>query len=140
MQLTLNRIISTAKGTNGYLEEQIKPNLGKEICKTIELPWLDNQTGKSCVPAGTYELKQRHSLQFGDHLILENVPSRSLILMHPANDALKELRGCIAPVTSFNGVGNGNSSRAALAKVLALVNPVFANGDAVFLTIKDAHK
>ena len=140
MELTLNRIISSWKGTNGYLVEQIKPHLEKEICKTIELPWLKNAIGASCIPNGRYELHVRHSEHLGYHLILDNVPERSLILIHPANDALKELRGCIAPVTSFNGVGNGNSSRAAMTKLMEAVAPAFRIGDHVFLTINDKRK
>jgi hypothetical protein len=39
------------------------------------------------------------------------VQGRSGILFHAANDALKELRGCIAPVTEHTGEGKGNWSR-----------------------------
>lgn len=136
MELKLNRIISTSKGTNGVLELDVynKPDI--EICKTIELPWKQNATGVSCVPPGRYELMQRHTDRFGDHLILIAVPHRSLILIHPANDALKELRGCIAPVSSFNGAGNGNASRAALAKLMSVVKPAFQKREEVWITIK----
>lgn len=135
MELQLNRIISTSKGTNGVLELVVDNYKDIEICKTIELPWKKNATGISCIPEGRYELNYRHNIHFGDHLILIDVPERSLILMHPANDALEELRGCIAPVTSFNGVGNGNASRAALKKIMGLVNPVFDAGYKVWITI-----
>lgn len=50
-----------------------------------------------------------------------NVPGRDLILIHPANDAKKELLGCIAPVTQFSGPGLGLMSRKAFYKLKDLV-------------------
>ncbi|MGN6601212.1 MAG: DUF5675 family protein [Ginsengibacter sp.] len=137
MELNLKRIISTAKGTNGFIELDLPWENEIHICKCIELPWHNNEHEISCIPTGRYQLNYRHNLHFGDHLILLNVPDRSLILIHPANDALKELRGCIAPVTSFNGVGNGNSSRAALAGLMKVVMPAFERQEEVFLNISN---
>jgi len=77
----------------------------------IELPWLENQKMKSCIPEASYSLKARNSEKFNHHLILENVPGRSLILIHPANDAKTELLGCIAPVTFLSGIGKGTASK-----------------------------
>jgi hypothetical protein len=73
---------------------------------TIELPWKNNQAGVSCIPEGKYDLVKRWSPKFGSHLQILNVPGRELILIHPANDALLELRGCIAPVCLLTGAGN----------------------------------
>jgi hypothetical protein len=83
----------------------------KFICYTIELPWEDNLPQRSCIPEGRYELKKRYSTRFGQHLLLVNVKDQELILIHPANDALKELRGCIAPVSILTGPGKGILSR-----------------------------
>src|SRR5690606_32462981 len=93
-------------GTNGDIFCPDKT----ERCKTIELPWLENAKRKSCIPAGRYRLKKRFSENFKHHLILMDVPDRSLILIHPANNAQKELAGCIAPVTTITGPGTGNTS------------------------------
>jgi hypothetical protein len=66
---------------------------------------------------------------------VENVKGRALILIHPANDALKELRGCIAPVSILKGPGKGLLSRNAFNKVIALVHKALESGT-VFLTIQ----
>jgi hypothetical protein len=106
------------------------------ICNSIELPWLDNHHQVSCVPEGRYELKKRYSPKFGWHLQLMNVPDRDLILMHPANDALKELEGCIAPVSLLTAEGKGSESRVALGKITSLIFPELEKGNKVFITIK----
>ena len=93
MVLVLNRTYFP-EGTQGTLEWN-----GTIVCYTIELPWLQNQRRISCVPEGEYVLQKRFSPKFKWHLHLKNVPGRDLILIHPANDAKKELLGCIAPVS-----------------------------------------
>ena len=74
---------------------------------SIELPWKENQTGVSCIPEGRYELVKRWSPKFLRHLQVMNVPGREYILIHPANEALQELKGCIAPVCFLTGAGKG---------------------------------
>ena len=115
MVLVLNRTYFS-EGTQGVLEWN-----GTIVCYTIELPWLGNQKGISCIPEGEYVLKKRFSPKFQWHLHLKNVPGRDLILIHPANDAKTELLGCIATVTLHTGIGKGSSSRKALEKLKALV-------------------
>jgi hypothetical protein len=39
-----------------------------------------------------------------------DVPGRSFILIHPANNAGQQLLGCIAPVTTITGEGKGSES------------------------------
>jgi hypothetical protein len=41
-----------------------------------------------------------------------NVPGREYILIHPADEALRELKGCIAPVRLLTGAGKGMCSPA----------------------------
>ncbi|MFL5809840.1 MAG: DUF5675 family protein [Flavisolibacter sp.] len=119
------------QGTNGDLLLN-----GDKICSTIELPWKDNQSQISCIPEGSYELRKRYTPRFGRHFILMNVPGRSYILMHAANDALHEIKGCIAPVSFLTGEGKGIQARAALAKIVSLVYPELEKGKRVFLTIQ----
>lgn len=107
------------KGTNSELRYN-----GKLVCFTIELPYLNNLRSKSCIPEGIYTLSKRYSKKFGWHLLVNQVPDRSLILFHPANNALKELRGCIAPVTNITGEGIGSQSIKAFDKLKALVFPL----------------
>lgn len=78
----------------------------------------------SCIPEGKYILKKRYSNKFGWHIHLIDVPGRAFILIHPANDAKKELLGCIAPVSNCTGIGMGNYSRKALKKLTDLVFPM----------------
>jgi Family of unknown function (DUF5675) len=118
-------------GTNGKILA-----LGRLITYTIELPWLDNLTQISCIPEGRYELVKRWSPKFNRHLQVMNVSQRESILIHPANDAMHELKGCIAPVSLITGVGKGSSSRLALETLTSLVYGALDQFDPVFLTIK----
>jgi len=121
-------------GTNGELLHN-----NKRVCFTIELPWLDNKQKVSCIPEGRYELTKRYSPRFGHHLLVNNVGKRHLILLHAANDALKELQGCVAPVSICTGEGKGNNSMLALKKLLAVTSIEFEKGNKVFLTIKSVN-
>lgn len=67
---------------------------------TIERPWLGNKAYKSCIPPGCYQVVRRHSEKFGHHFLLNDVPGRDLILIHPANYAT-EIEGCIAVGLAF---------------------------------------
>ena len=123
-------------GTNGEIFHN-----HVRVCYSIELPWLDNQYQISCVPEGRYELIKRYSQKFGSHLQLMNVPNRNLILIHSANDAMKELKGCIAPVSLLTAEGKGNNSKVSLKRLLAFVYPELEEGNKVFITIKSkAHE
>jgi hypothetical protein len=119
------------EGTNGALFHH-----GVFMGFAIELPWLENQKMTSCIPEGVYTLKARFSQKFKHHLILENVPGRSLILIHPANDAKKELLGCIAPVTFLSGIGKGTVSKPLLQKLVSLCYQAFDRKEIVTFTIK----
>mgnify|MGYP003433808771 FL=1 len=118
-------------GTNGKLECK-----GKSICNTIELPWRENETRVSCIPEGKYFIKKRSSQKFQWHLEIENVQNRSLILFHPANNALQELNGCIAPVTKLSGPGLGLMSRKAFISLKSMVYKAFDNKESVELIVK----
>jgi hypothetical protein len=111
---------------------------GTIVCYTIELPWLENQKRISCIPEGEYILQKRFSPKFKWHLHLMNVPGRDLILIHPANDAKKELLGCIAPVTKLTGIGKGSSSRKALEKLKKLVYAALERKEEVKISILPA--
>lgn len=118
-------------GTNGEICHD-----GKRICFSIELPWLSNKRTLSCIPEGRYELVKRYSPKYGEHLLVENVKGRNLILIHAANDALKELKGCIAPVPILKAEGKGLRSRIALDKLQQLAFRAISRNETVFLTIK----
>ena len=118
-------------GTNGKLECS-----GKSICNTIELPWRKNEKRVSCIPEGKYFIKKRYSDKFKWHIEVVGVENRSSILFHPANNALQELNGCIAPVTKLSGPGLGLMSRKAFRKLKAKVYKAIAASESVELIVK----
>ena len=132
MELELIRTYYS-EGTNGELRFNKAP-----LSYTIELPWLNNEHQVSCIPEGRYELIIRFSHKFQWHLQLKNVKGRDLILIHPANDAKKELRGCISPVSILEGPGIGYKSRIAFSNLFTLVFSELDQNKQVFLTIKSA--
>ena len=111
---------------------------GAELCKTIELPWRDNARRISCIPEGTYGLRKRYSPRFHWHFELVGIPGRSAILLHPANDAYRELKGCIAPVLRNTGEGKGSSSRIALERLKDRLYPLLDKGYLIRLTVKSS--
>ncbi|RKE92265.1 DUF5675 family protein [Ichthyenterobacterium magnum] len=130
MELVLHRAYFE-EGTNGTLF-----NSNKFLCYTIELPWNNNKRNISCVSEGCYEIEPRFSKRFKHHLILKDVKGRSFILFHPANNAQKELEGCIAPVTYLSGIGKGVYSKNAMQKLLSLVYQAKDRKETILLTIK----
>lgn len=102
----------------------------------IELPWLNNKQVISCIREGEYALKARYSAKFGHHLHVLDVVDRGLILLHPANDAKRELQGCIAPVKELTGIGKGNNSRVLHQKLVSLCYQAFDRKEHVRLIIK----
>ncbi|WP_038268643.1 DUF5675 family protein [Zhouia amylolytica] len=108
---------------------------GHYCCKTLELPWKDNQRSVSCIPEGTYKVKSRYSTKFGEHLLVEGVPDRSYILFHPAND-VKELEGCIAPVEKLTSSTTGIFSQNAFQQILFVVLQAKKEGKRVKLIIE----
>ena len=119
------------EGTNGALFIN-----GKFLGFAIELPWLNNQRTISCIPEGEYTLRARNSAKFGHHLHVLDVKGRSLILIHPANDANHELQGCIAPVTQLTGSGKGTNSKVLHQRLVSLCYQAFDRNELVQLIIK----
>jgi hypothetical protein len=130
MELVLHRAYFK-EGTNGTLF-----NSDRFLCHTIELPWNNNKRNISCIPEGQYNIEPRFSKRFKHHLILKDVKGRSFILFHSANDALKELQGCIAPVTYLSDIGKGVYSKDAMQKLLSLVYQAQDRKEPILLTIK----
>lgn len=120
-----------AQGTNGTITYQ-----GEVICNTIELPDRNNIPRISCIPIGQYKLEKRRYPKHGEQIGIPVVLGREAILIHAANNAWKELQGCIAPVTTLTGEGRGDYSGKALAKLKALVYSLWDMGDEVYLNIR----
>ena len=84
-----------------FTEVSIIGNLyldGEWLCDTLENPYIDNQRSISCIPAGQYKVRLRTAKESATkdylHLLVQEVPDRSLILFHSGNTA-KDTRGCI---------------------------------------------
>lgn len=94
MNSVLVRIVETGKFTQGrlYLYNGEAEQLFS--CCTLELPWLENEKNISCIPAGNYHIRQRYSYRFRDHWHVENVPDRSMILIHSGNYT-RDTHGCV---------------------------------------------
>lgn len=119
------------KGTNGTITYN-----GEQICHTIELPDRNNIPRISCIPIGQYKLQKRRYPKHGEQIGIPIVLGREAILIHAANNALEELQGCIAPVTTLTGEGTGDYSGKALAKLKALVYSLWDQGAEVYLNIR----
>lgn len=67
---------------------------GVAVCKTLELPFNDNKTNVSAIPAGIYKGKPHHSPSRGEVFKILDVPGRTDILIHAGNTA-KDTQGCV---------------------------------------------
>ncbi len=68
---------------------------GEFFCYTLELPWLNNLAGKSCIPCGQYRVILSLSTRFKREMPrLIGVPGRLGILIHPGNTEA-DTEGCI---------------------------------------------
>lgn len=87
------------------------------VAKSLELAWLDNKKGKSCIPNGKYIVTKEQPIPADDpatpvdesggkkprpyvHFRLHRVPNRDGILIHPLGDT-KDSLGCIGPASRF---------------------------------------
>lgn len=61
---------------------------------TLEEPWMHNQRGISCIPAGDYLCTPHTGLKFQDVWRLNDVPNRTAILIHAGNTT-EDIEGCI---------------------------------------------
>ena len=120
------------QGTNGTVYFN-----GEKICHTIELPWRNNTPRYSCIPEGRYRLKKRKYTKHGEQIGIPAVLGREAILIHAANNAKKQLLGCIAPVSELTGEGTGTESAKALSELKSLVYSLWDMGGEVFLLIKE---
>jgi len=85
--VNLFRLKRSDQGTEGLLV------VGDFECKTLELPWRDNQPQISCIPAGTYDVEIRLSNKYGRIYWVRKVPNRTYILIHSGNYAGDESKG-----------------------------------------------
>lgn len=129
-RIILERFESTDQGTFG------KIRIDSETFYTLELPWRDNRSDISCIPAGLYGCEYNMSAHFRRKLYsVEGVNNRIGIRIHPANFAGdrtlgydSQLHGCIA-LGLHTGVMGGQKclllSSVAVRKFESLMNREF---------------
>ena len=90
-----------------YLDECTigRVSFGKFKCFSLELPWLENQTNISCIPAGVYTCSKRTTPKRGLHFIVNNVVGRTWILGHTGNFT-SDIQGCIIVGDSIKDINN----------------------------------
>lgn len=121
MVIHIQRIACEENQTLGILDI---PEAGFN-CKTLELPWLNNQQYISCIPTGTYQGRKHNSPKFGETIHILNVPDRSEILIHKGNYN-KDTLGCILLGRKHSdidgdGVRDVTSSAATMREFLSLI-------------------
>lgn len=94
---------------------------GRPICVTLELPWLENEKQKSCIPTGQYHASRWYSPRFKNCWLLHDVPGRSEILIHTGN-FVTDTSGCVLVGSYFTNLGIGESRKALKVLDLALVD------------------
>jgi hypothetical protein len=112
---------------------------GKLMCKTMELPWKDNQRSVSCIPEGVYEVTKEAPIPANDpkgrkerpywHFRIHNVPGRSGVLIHKIT-YVSGLKGCIGVGKQHfdvdgDGVPDIIQSSAALQELVATLPDKF---------------
>ena len=123
IELTINRIYQN-DCTVGILN-----HASGFRCNTLELPYLDNKTGVSCVPAGVYECFKRVSGKNGEVFELRNVVGRSYIQCHAGNYT-SQIEGCILVGDSLadinkDGTPDVTNSKNTLSKLLSILPSEF---------------
>jgi hypothetical protein len=98
-------------------------------CKSLELPWKNNNQNVSCIPPGTYTVQKLIDQKFGNHFHVMNVPNRGGILIHAGN-FYTQTQGCILVGDSHSDINkDGNmdvsNSRITLNKLYNLMPDKF---------------
>ena len=108
----------------------------REVCKTLELPWLNNASGTSCIPEGNYTLLFVASPRFKRRMWrVMKVPGREGILIHSGNFT-RQLRGCVAPGVELrdidgDGLIDSYKSGVGMGRVLEALTPYEGMGIAL---------
>lgn len=115
LTLTLQREATIDKSLCGHF------SLGDFSCYALE-------NAPRQIPAGRYKLSKYWSqLNQRNVLLLNDVPGRSLIEVHPANFA-KQLKGCIAP--GLRRSADGTAVLDSVRAFIEIVEPIFEALDA----------
>lgn len=106
------------------------------ICLTCERPWLNNQIGISCIPAGQYICRRVKSPKFGDTFEVTGVSGRTEILLHSGNID-DDSHGCIILGENFEPWKTGQLSLASSKIAFGQFMREMEGQDQFTLTIKE---
>ena len=129
-KVALTRILDNGVQTEG------KITFGDKSWCTLELPFKNNESNVSCVPAGNYPCKWTrsgrlsvlHGSDFYTYEIL-NVPERSGIRIHSANSFF-QLKGCISLGESWADINaDGFADAINSRKAVDEFNELMAGGE-----------
>lgn len=95
-------ILFRMKETEGITPGSLYDSNRLFSCRTLELPYKDNQEDISCIPTGKYILEKYDSPKHGWIWRFKNVEGRTFIEIHIANE-VSELLGCIAVGEELTG-------------------------------------
>jgi len=121
-KVKLKREIISNKAVLGSLEIE-----SKEIAKTLENPWLNNEPFISCIPVGEYIVKTYSSNKYPNVWELQDVEGRSYILIHSGN-VEEHTQGCILVGRKWGFLGENIAvldSRNTLGKLRSILDDEF---------------
>lgn len=121
-KVKLKREIISNKAVLGSLELE-----SKEIAKTLENPWLNNEPFISCIPVGEYIVKTYSSNKYPNVWELQDVEGRSYILIHSGN-VEEHTQGCILVGRKWGFLGENIAvldSRNTLGKLRSILDDEF---------------
>lgn len=100
--ITIERVYLETETLGSMYDEN-----GDFLCKTMELPWRDNQRSISCIPEGVYKVIKQPPKEGRPYpyFRLPNVPGRSGILIHRIT-YVTGLKGCIGVGGAFKDLNN----------------------------------
>lgn len=130
MELFLRRDTPTAKSQPGELVFN-----GKHLAWTIERPPTDPE--HPCISTGRFQLVRYDEGKHGPNTpLLVGVPGRSFIEIHPANFAIPQLLGCIAPGRERGVDAVWQSQDSYHLDVLPLIVAAWDRGEEVWITVQ----
>ena len=94
---------------------------------SLELPWVGNRRGVSCIPTGAYLVSKKTSTKFGANTFsISEVTGRSNILIHAGNYT-RDIEGCILLGERFSDLDNDDitdvvNSRATIDRLRKLAD------------------
>ena len=140
-KLRLVRVHSDWHATFGVLI------LDYPIVLTLEDPWKNNAVGESCIPIGNYTVLRcskspeygfRPSQKYGDIFNIQDVPGRTLILLHRGN-LPKDTEGCVLLGEEYGHLGGKPAVLGSGRAYKEFMDDVLRNEPGFALSIEEAY-